>query len=1162
LYNKCYLQAAFEVRLEDFQLYTKGGVAMCFRSRCLILVLLIQCLVLARGDDPEPAGTWKNQIDYPFEEFQSWTSPSYVKFTIITKDGFDPNVVCYQDCRKYEYHFDFALECLDPFIGMTIEQFDNVTLHEAGQQAVLGAVILSPWADPPFNEYGIQLVRNDPYSREEIVSLFNIVKSSVINEPNVTAYYFPTYEQYTVARQNRDWFESQGIPISSTAQWAEGNASYSDGWALGTLKFFAGSEIQAAFTNGDLLPEDILLTDGVPAEIPSVAGIISLMPSTPNSHVAILAKSQGVPFVYLAMEQDAARAQGLVNRSVYLAASSENMERFCTVKLFNTESLSDQEKVSILALKEIPPMTITPMTQWGQFWADTNDLQPADIGYVGGKAANFGILRRAIPDNSPKAMAFSFDLWNAFLDQTLPSMAPAVLAPGGHALIWADDDTEQGPFHAGFKLSRSGEDIGLFESNGQTLIDSLSFGPQQEDISYGRSVDGGGLWQFYENPSPGAANSTAVNGNGLVINEFMADNKSTIEDPAESGEYPDWIELYNGTSDTVILSGMFLTDDLNDPTKWQIRSPFNGGTIREHIALLLSQYTRYPPADMKGLSRDLAAIRNLIENSNVTQFSSEIKSAVIDALETFGFDPGTKIRFRSSTNVEDSEAFTGAGLYDSYSGCLADDLDQDDAGPCACDASDDAERGVFQAIRKVFASFYNDNAFLERLKHGINEADAGMALLAHHSFPDEVELANGVATMKKSRGTNWTANVVCQKGAVSVTNPPADAVPEEVRIDISHSQGAIPWLLQRSSLVPLRENTVLEWEREYIELYDLLAAAAEQYCQAVQKDDLLLDFEFKKVAPEGKLIIKQIREIPQFGNVEYTTPYMLGEPREYCSLQGRGSNVFTSHRLKSRWTLKPKNIWLSEENLQQCIYDTADIEYVADGQVRQISVELPLLPGAEHIYEKSEEWIFSQYSMTDTWRFVDINNPRTYRLRTEPLFESVVKDPIVTPEDLRVGLEVQYERPVLIDDVNTTSTEGAALYQPWEPTEQDILDVCTLDDPNTGVLINIEFYARWGWGGSPTSVRIERTTIQGLTTEPIVLSGYYSQSFGGGSHLSPKNFLFEPALEPGISQAILDELKDRNVKYIYYTTGGRESRPTEWEDTPAQIILYGFETVF
>ena len=1133
---------------------------MCFRNRCLILMLLVPCLVLARDEDPEPV--WKNQIEYPNEEFQSWTSPPYVKFTIIIKEGFDPNVVCYQDCRMYEYHFDFALEQLDPFIGMTIEQFDNVTLHKEGQQAVLGAVILSPWADPPFNEYGIQLVRNDPYSREEIVRLFDIVKASVIAEPNVTAYYFPTYEQYTVAQQNRDWFESQGIRIGSTAQWAEGNVSYSDGWALGTLKFFAGSEIQTAFISGDLLPEDILLTDGVPAEIPSVAGIISLMPSTPNSHVAILAKSQGVPFVYLAIEQDAARAQGLVNRSVYLASSSENMQFFSTIKLLDAGSLSEQEKTSLLTLKQTPPITITPMMQWGQFWADTNDLQPSDIGYVGGKAANFGILRRAIPDNSPQAMAFSFDLWNAFLDQTLPSMAPAVLAPGGHALIWADDDTEQGPFHAGFKLSKSGEDIGLFESNGQTLIDSLSFGPQQEDFSYGRSVDGGDMWQFFENPSPGTANSPTGDGNGLVINEFMADNKTTIEDPAEPGEYPDWIELYNGTNETIILSGMFLTDDLNDPTKWQIRPPFNGGTIREHIARLLSQYTRYPPADLKGLSRDLAAIRNLIEKSNVAQFDPEIKSAVIDAIETFGFDPGVKIRFRSSTNVEDSELFTGAGLYDSYSGCLADDLDQDDAGPCACDVSDNAERGVFQAIRKVFASFYNDNAFLERLKHGVNETDAGMALLAHQSFPDEIELANGVATMKKSRDMDWTANVVCQKGAVSVTNPPADAVPEEVRIEMTYFQGAAPWLLQRSSLVPLRENTVLEWEQEYIELYELLVLAADEYCKAVQKDDIMLDFEFKKAAPESKLIIKQIREIPLPGNIEYTTPYMLGESREYVSLQGRGSNVFTSHRLKSRWTLRPKNIWLSEENLQQCIYDTADIEYIADGQIRRISIDLPSLPGAAHTYEPPE-WEFGQYTLTDTWRLEDFDNPRTYRLRAEPLYQNIVTDPVVTPDDLRIDLQVEYERPVLVDDVNTTSTEETTLYQPWEPAEQDFMDTCSFDDPNTGVSVTVQHYVRWSMmGGTPTSVQFKQTRIEGLTTEPIVLTGFFSQSVGGGSHLCPKYFLFEPALEPGISQTILDELKDKNVKYIYYTTGARECRPTEWEDTPPKIILYGFDTDF
>ncbi len=57
---------------------------------------------------------------------------------------------------------------------------------------------------------------------------------------------------------------------------------------------------------------------------------------------------------------------------------------------------------------------------------------------------------------------------------------------------------------------------------------------------------------------------------GLVINEIMASNHDTLEDPDEPDEYPDWIELYNGTAETIALDGMYLTDDLQDLTKWQI----------------------------------------------------------------------------------------------------------------------------------------------------------------------------------------------------------------------------------------------------------------------------------------------------------------------------------------------------------------------------------------------------------------------------------------------------------------------------------------------------------------------------------------------------------------------------------------------------------------
>jgi hypothetical protein len=57
----------------------------------------------------------------------------------------------------------------------------------------------------------------------------------------------------------------------------------------------------------------------------------------------------------------------------------------------------------------------------------------------------------------------------------------------------------------------------------------------------------------------------------FVINEFLASNGSFLEDPDEADEYPDWIELFNPSCNGAIdLGGMYLTDDLAEPTKWQI----------------------------------------------------------------------------------------------------------------------------------------------------------------------------------------------------------------------------------------------------------------------------------------------------------------------------------------------------------------------------------------------------------------------------------------------------------------------------------------------------------------------------------------------------------------------------------------------------------------
>jgi len=55
----------------------------------------------------------------------------------------------------------------------------------------------------------------------------------------------------------------------------------------------------------------------------------------------------------------------------------------------------------------------------------------------------------------------------------------------------------------------------------------------------------------------------------LYINEFMASNATIIEDP-DYDDYSDWIEIYNAGSQPVNLNGYYVTDNLDNPEKWQI----------------------------------------------------------------------------------------------------------------------------------------------------------------------------------------------------------------------------------------------------------------------------------------------------------------------------------------------------------------------------------------------------------------------------------------------------------------------------------------------------------------------------------------------------------------------------------------------------------------
>ena len=78
----------------------------------------------------------------------------------------------------------------------------------------------------------------------------------------------------------------------------------------------------------------------------------------------------------------------------------------------------------------------------------------------------------------------------------------------------------------------------------------------------------------------------------LVINEFLAVNNSILAD--ENGDFSDWIEIYNGSTNTVDLDGWFLTDNADNLDKWRI--PNVSLSTGEYLVVFASNKDRDNPA--------------------------------------------------------------------------------------------------------------------------------------------------------------------------------------------------------------------------------------------------------------------------------------------------------------------------------------------------------------------------------------------------------------------------------------------------------------------------------------------------------------------------------------------------------------------------------------
>lgn len=193
---------------------------------------------------------------------------------------------------------------------------------------------------------------------------------------------------------------------------------------------------------------------------------------------------------------------------------------------------------------------------------------------------------------------------NLSLSATVDTQAPAVAVLIPPATAKVRDLTQ---IEVDFSEGVTGVNATDLLINGHSATNLVVYGPDQYLFQFPQPPTGTvqvawagahGIRDLASTPNafPGGNWSYTLDPNapipGIMISEFMADNKKTLND--EDGDSPDWIEVFNPTGATVNLKDWGLTDDAGRLMKW--RFPNVNLVSKAYLLVFASEKNRTNPA--------------------------------------------------------------------------------------------------------------------------------------------------------------------------------------------------------------------------------------------------------------------------------------------------------------------------------------------------------------------------------------------------------------------------------------------------------------------------------------------------------------------------------------------------------------------------------------
>lgn len=254
----------------------------CRRLHGALLILLLSALSAAVQQGPKSLAEIKSQSD--FDQLALTYDPNtpyalpHVLFVIDKKNS---NKIYYVNKKRYSFHKDFVN---GTYLSLeTGKEFFENNYLKSNRRFILGTIAYQL----PIHRWTFEFWEGDLIPSDQIELAYQIIKRS---------FFQPVAFKPNSLRQDEASKSLTGVErvLQSDISKEQGYQALNLARGLGRIHIISklDDHVEIGFN-------EILVLDEVPIQLPPVAGIITSQPSTPLSHINLLAKGWGIPNAYI-----------------------------------------------------------------------------------------------------------------------------------------------------------------------------------------------------------------------------------------------------------------------------------------------------------------------------------------------------------------------------------------------------------------------------------------------------------------------------------------------------------------------------------------------------------------------------------------------------------------------------------------------------------------------------------------------------------------------------------------------------------------------------------------------------------------------------------------------------------------------------------------------